>query len=56
MNNAGISVNKSMMDTSIEEYRCIVDINQVSVFLGMRTVVPLMEKAGNGSVVNISSE
>lgn len=55
VNNAGISVNKSIMDMSLEEYRRIVDINQVSVFLGIRTVVPSMEKAGNGSIVNISS-
>ena len=55
VNNAGISVTKSMMDTSLEEYRRIVEINQVSVFLGMRSVAPSMEKAGNGSIVNISS-
>jgi len=55
VNNAGISVNKSMMDMTLEEYRRIVEINQVSVFLGMRTVVPSMEKTGNGSIVNISS-
>lgn len=55
VNNAGISVNKTLMDMSLEEYRRIVDINQVSVFLGMRTVVPSMEKAGNGSIINISS-
>ena len=55
VNNAGISVNKSMMDMSLEEYRRIVDINQVSVFLGMKAVVPSMKKAGNGSIVNISS-
>jgi len=55
VNNAGISVNKPMMDTSLEEYRRIVEINQVSVFLGMKTVVPSMEKTGNGSIVNISS-
>lgn len=55
VNNAGISVNKPMMDTTLEEYRRIVDINQVSVFLGMRAVVPSMEKAGSGSIVNISS-
>lgn len=55
VNNAGISVNKTLMDMSLEEYRRIVDINQVSVFLGMRAVVPSMEKAGNGSIINISS-
>ncbi|HHW68336.1 MAG: 3alpha(or 20beta)-hydroxysteroid dehydrogenase [Epulopiscium sp.] len=55
VNNAGISVNKSIMDMSLEEYRRIVDINQVSVFLGMRAVVPSMEKAGKGSIINVSS-
>ena len=55
VNNAGISVNKSLMDFTLVEYRRIVDINQVSVFLGMKAVVPSMKKAGNGSIVNISS-
>lgn len=55
VNNAGISVNKSLMATTLEEYRRIVDINQVSVFLGMKAVVPSMEKAGGGSIINVSS-
>ena len=38
-----------------ETNRRIVDINQVSVFLGMKTVIPSMQKAGGGSIVNISS-
>lgn len=55
VNNAGISMNKTLMDMTEEEYRKIVDINQVSVFLGMKAVVPSMQKAGGGSIVNISS-
>ncbi|MGE7023308.1 glucose 1-dehydrogenase [Solibacillus cecembensis] len=55
VNNAGITMAKSMFDMTVEEYRRIVDINQVSVFLGMKTVAPSMEKAGGGSIVNISS-
>lgn len=55
VNNAGISMNKPLMDMSVEDYRKIVDINQVSVFLGIKAVVPSMKKAGNGSIVNISS-
>lgn len=55
VNNAGISMNKSIMDITEEEYRKIVDINQVSVFLGMKAVIPSMEKSGSGSIVNISS-
>lgn len=55
VNNAGISLNKSILETTEVEYRRIVDINQVSVFLGMKTVIPAMQKAGGGSIVNISS-
>ena len=55
VNNAGITMAKPMLETTLEEYRRIVDINQVSVFLGMKAVFPSMQKAGGGSIVNISS-
>lgn len=55
VNNAGITMAKNMLDITVEEYRRIVEINQVSVFLGMKTTVPSMQKAGGGSIVNISS-
>lgn len=55
VNNAGISMNKSIEETTEEEYRRILDINQVSVFLGMKAVIPSMKKADGGSIVNISS-
>ncbi|AQQ52281.1 glucose 1-dehydrogenase [Planococcus lenghuensis] len=55
VNNAGITMAKSILETTEEEYRRIVNINQVSVFLGMKTVIPSMQKAGGGSIVNISS-
>jgi 3alpha(or 20beta)-hydroxysteroid dehydrogenase len=55
VNNAGITMNKSIEETSEEEYRRIIDINQVSVFLGIKAVIPSMKKANGGSIVNISS-
>lgn len=55
VNNAGITMAKSILAVTEEEYRRIVDINQVSVFLGMKTVIPSMQKASGGSIVNISS-
>lgn len=55
VNNAGITMAKSILEATEEEYRRIVDINQVSVFLGMKAVIPAMQKAGGGSIVNISS-
>lgn len=44
VNNAGIVVTKNFEDLSEEEYRKVIDINQVSIFLGMKTVLPSMKK------------
>ncbi|SEJ87805.1 3alpha(or 20beta)-hydroxysteroid dehydrogenase [Bhargavaea ginsengi] len=55
VNNAGISMAKTIFDMTEDEYRKIVEINQVSVFLGIKAVIPSMQKAGGGSIVNISS-
>lgn len=55
VNNAGISISSNIENMTEEQYRKIIDINQVSVFLGMKAVLPSMKKAGGGSIVNISS-
>ncbi len=55
VNNAGITTHKSILDTSVESYRKILEINQVSVFLGMKAVIPSMIEAKQGSIINISS-
>ncbi|PZC49723.1 MAG: 3alpha(or 20beta)-hydroxysteroid dehydrogenase [Chloroflexi bacterium] len=55
INNAGIFPVQSMMETSLEDYRRVIEINQVGVFLGMKAVVPAMRADGGGSIVNISS-
>jgi 3alpha(or 20beta)-hydroxysteroid dehydrogenase len=56
VNNAGISVPEENLE-DVEEtiFRKVIDVNQISVFLGMKAVVPSMKKAGGGSIVNISS-
>jgi 3alpha(or 20beta)-hydroxysteroid dehydrogenase len=55
VNNAGISMSKTIFEMTEAEYRKIIDINQVSVFLGIKAVLPSMQKAEGGSIVNISS-
>jgi 3alpha(or 20beta)-hydroxysteroid dehydrogenase len=55
VNNAGILVEKRMMDTSLEEYRFLTDVMQTGAFLGMRAVVPSLRRSGGGSIVNVSS-
>ena len=55
VNNAGITMSKSILDMSLDEYLNIVNINQVSTFLGMKAVLPSMQKSKQGSIINISS-
>jgi 3alpha(or 20beta)-hydroxysteroid dehydrogenase len=55
VNNAGITMAKSILDVSLEDYRRIIEINQVSVFLGMKAVIPSMKSSQTGSIINISS-
>lgn len=56
VNNAGISgPKKPIEETSEAEYRRVVDVNQIGVFLGIRSVVASMRRAGVGSIVNMSS-
>ena len=55
VNNAGIFQRAKLLDTDLETYRRITDVNQVGVFLGMKAVAPAMIEQGAGSIVNISS-
>ncbi|GFZ88610.1 3-alpha-hydroxysteroid dehydrogenase [Compostibacillus humi] len=55
VNNAGIVTPKTIEEFTEEEFRRVIDINLIGVFLGMKTVLPSMKKAGNGSIINISS-
>jgi 3alpha(or 20beta)-hydroxysteroid dehydrogenase len=55
VNNAGIFQRAKLLDTSLELYRRIIDVNQVGVFLGMKAVAPTMIAQQSGSIVNISS-
>ncbi|MBN4910331.1 MULTISPECIES: glucose 1-dehydrogenase [Staphylococcaceae] len=55
VNNAGITYNKTIDQISLEDYMKIVNINQVSVFLGIKTVSKIMKNQKQGSIINISS-
>lgn len=56
VNNAGIASSPSnLVDGDIDEFRRVLDIDLVGVFLGMRAVAPIMRDAKGGSIVNISS-
>ena len=56
VNNAGVSIGKrGIEDTSIQDWDHIMDINVKGVFLGTKSVIPAMRRAGGGSIINISS-
>jgi 3alpha(or 20beta)-hydroxysteroid dehydrogenase len=55
VNNAGILRFNALVDTPLEEFLQIVRVNQVGVFLGIKTLAPEIEAAGGGTVVNTAS-
>ena len=55
VNNAGIWRRGHVMETSLEQWDDIMDVNAKGVFLGTKSAIPEMRKAGGGSIVNISS-
>lgn len=55
VNNAAIVMQKTIMDTTEEDFMRIVSINQLSVFLGMKAVFEALKANGGGSIINVSS-
>jgi len=55
VNNAGIYRHGHIVDTSLDDYRRLIEINQIGVFLGMQAVIPEMIARGSGAIVNIVS-
>lgn len=45
----------NIVDEQYEGHRSILDLNVSSVWMGTRAALPLMQKKGGGSIVNISS-
>ncbi|WP_406476586.1 SDR family NAD(P)-dependent oxidoreductase [Streptomyces sp. NBC_01615] len=55
VNNAGILRFNELVATPLDEFQQIVQVNQVGVFLGIKTVAPEIEAAGGGTIVNTAS-
>jgi NAD(P)-dependent dehydrogenase (short-subunit alcohol dehydrogenase family) len=56
VNNAGIGGEAAMTgDYSVEEWRRVIDINLIGVFLCMRYQIPRMLEVGGGAIVNMAS-
>lgn len=56
VNNAGIvGTYDTITECRMSDYHRIIAVNQTGFFYGMRFSIPLMQRAGKGSIVNISS-
>ncbi|MEE4194563.1 MAG: SDR family oxidoreductase [Anaerolineae bacterium] len=55
INNAAYQVNKSILDTTVEEWDLVMASNLRSVFLSAKLAHPLLAANGGGAIVNTSS-
>jgi 3alpha(or 20beta)-hydroxysteroid dehydrogenase len=55
VNNAGISYRVGLLDADLDDWNQVMAVNMTGTLLGMRAVVPVMRRQGNGSIVNVSS-
>lgn len=53
VNNAGISLRKTVTDTTLEQWERVMGVNLTGAFLGIRALAPSM--IDGGSIVNVSS-
>jgi 3-oxoacyl-[acyl-carrier protein] reductase len=55
VNNAGVMVSKSLLETTEEEWDRTIDVNLKGAYLCSKEVVPIMQSQKYGRIVNISS-
>jgi len=55
VNNAGVLLFKTILDTSKADYERVLGVNLMGAFLGIKAVAPHMIERGSGSIVNVSS-
>ena len=56
VNAAGVIGYEAIDELSLAEWDRIIRIDQTGVFLGMREVLPSMQRRGAGSIINLSSD
>ena len=55
VNNAGVQIEKTVVDSSDEDWELLMGVNTRGVFLACRRFIPLMATGGGGSIINIGS-
>lgn len=56
VNNAGVDQHAFFTSTTIEQWRTLLSVNLESVFATTHAVLPAMQAAGFGRIINIASE
>lgn len=57
VNNAGTNVTeRTIADTSVDQWRLLLDVNLTSAFVFTKAVLPTMKERGDGLIVNLSSQ
>jgi short-subunit dehydrogenase len=55
VNNAGRGYDASVQDTNSDTFRELFSLDVIGPLVAMQAVIPLMQKQGEGSIINISS-
>jgi NAD(P)-dependent dehydrogenase (short-subunit alcohol dehydrogenase family) len=55
VNAAGIIIRKKLLDSTLDEWRRVVDVNLTGYFVLLKQIIPAMAAAGGGSIVQIAS-
>jgi 3-oxoacyl-[acyl-carrier protein] reductase len=55
VNNAGIAIDTTLEDKTVENFRRIIDVNLIGTFLTCKHIGTYMKEQGTGSIINISS-
>jgi 3alpha(or 20beta)-hydroxysteroid dehydrogenase len=55
VNNAGILTFAPIAEMTLDSFRRVLEVNAVGCWLGMKSAIEPMKRAGGGSIVNISS-
>jgi short-subunit dehydrogenase len=55
INNAGVGGSGNLIDTSLEDWRWMIDINLMGVVHGCRAAIPHLQRNGAGLLINVAS-
>jgi NADP-dependent 3-hydroxy acid dehydrogenase YdfG len=55
VNNAGVAVAGTLEETSLDDWRWVMDIDLIGVAAGCKAFAPMMRQRGRGHIINVAS-